>query len=767
MSDSQNNYINLTINGKLFPLWILQNFKKYKLNPIIKVEGEDPCKMKTEDQILELREYQKFVGAYLDYRSPYKSILLYHGLGSGKTATAINVYNVLYQHSRAWNVFILIKASLYKNPWLKDLNTWLNKDDNEGRWSNIRFVHYDAPNADKDFMNKFREADASKKNLYIIDEAHNFINNVYNNITNKQGKRAQNVYDYLIREQKETDSTRIILMSGTPAINEPYELALIFNLLRPELFPNNESKFNETYIDPTSKSGLNPDTKNMFQRRILGLVSYYQGSTSDLYAKRKLHQQNLVMDEYQLQVYRYNEEIEKKLEANRRPNEKVKTQSVYRSYTRQASNFVFPVMEDDMSGENRPRPSKFRLTEHEIEKLLEGRTSEEVDQEQADKEQLYLTTLSKYVTSFDAYLGRQVMMDKRNNLSIEDDIEIFKNEYKFKFVEFYNGYKNKSNLLQTMYKCSCKMTAIIFNSFRSSGPVLVYSNYVRMEGLEIFKIYLKYFGYVGAGVEGGIDFHRYTEFAGSMDRELRNSNLYAFNNIKNKDGSIIKIILISPAGSEGISLKNVRQVHILEPYWNEVRIEQLIGRAIRQCSHKDIPIADRYVDIYRYNAVTGLDDRTTDTDIQAGALRKSCLIESFLSTIKEAAVDCELFKEHNMIDAKYKCFKFDESSYFDKYIGPAYKEDIYYDKKMNNGLNATTSTSKQIKAVRIKAVIRLENNFSSPSDYWYNQDTGIVYDFELKYPVGKVFYIEGIPSKIDKATYIIDQSITIPRIRRV
>ena len=35
-------------------------------------------------------------------------------------------------------------------------------------------------------------------------------------------------------------------------------------------------------------------------------------------------------------------------------------------------------------------------------------------------------------------------------------------------------------------------------------------------------------------------------------------------------------MMISPAGAEGINLNNVRQVHILEPYWNEVRIEQKI-----------------------------------------------------------------------------------------------------------------------------------------------------------------------------------------------
>lgn len=772
MTDIQNNYINFGINGRLFPLYILHNFKQYKLKPIVKIEGEDPCNISIKEEILELREYQKFIGAYLDYRSPYKNILLYHGLGSGKTASAINIYNSLYNNTTSWNVFILIKASLHKHPWLIDLKTWMSKDDTVGRWDNLKFIHYDAPNADKQFLTKIKEADSAKKNMYIIDEAHNFIKNVYNNITNKQGKRAQVIYDYMIRDQKENDSTRIILMSGTPAVNQPYELALIFNLLRPDLFPNSEAKFNEIYINSKGNMngqnyGLNPETKNMFQRRILGLVSYYQGSTSDLYAKKVPHQKNLIMSEYQLQTYRHYEEIERKIEANNKPGQK--SQSVYRSYTRQASNFVFPIMGDDMTGENRPRPGKFRLSEREVERLMEGLEGTDVDKQVADRYQLYLDTMKRYMLAFDEYLNKQESYDRKMNLSLNKDLEVFRNEYKYKFSEFWSNYGEKSNTLKAMYECSCKMTAIMFNSYRSAGPVLIYSNYVKMEGMEVFKIYMKHFGFTQASVESpgiGLDFHRYTEFTGQIDKELKDKNLTAFNDIKNKDGSKIRIILISPAGSEGISLRNVRQVHVMEPYWNEVRIEQLIGRAIRQCHHKDIPILERYVDVYRYNAISGLDDTTTDQEIQELARKKKDLIESFLTSIKEAAIDCELFKEHNMIDGKYSCFKFNEKSYFEKYIGPAFKEDIYFDKKINNGLNAMNSAYKQIKVVKITAVKRNGGEFTSPDNYWYYPDSGVVYDYTLKYPIGKVLHSEGIPEKLDKNTYIVSDIIIIPKIKK-
>ena len=145
---------------------------------------------------------------------------------------------------------------------------------------------------------------------------------------------------------------------------------------------------------------------------------------------------------------------------------------------------------------------------------------------------------------------------------------------------------------------------MIFIILVSKGPVLVYSNYVLVEGLDIFKIYLAQFGFSkyendNAGTNG----FRYIEFHGGIKKPERKINVGIFNNKDNKTGSIVKIIMISPAGAEGLSLQNVRQVHIMEPYWHEVRITQMIGRAIRQCSHKMLPMKERHVDVYRYKCI--------------------------------------------------------------------------------------------------------------------------------------------------------------------
>ena len=259
--------INLEQNGRIFPLWVMENFKKYILPEIIHKEGEDPC---NEKRLEGLTPYQEFIGQYLNYQSPFKEMLIYHGVGAGKTNTAINVYNILFNYTPKWNVFLLIPASLHDDPWLKDLKHWMKKDNYEQRFSNIIFVHYDSPFADRDFLDKVKSVDSSKTSIFIIDEAHRFINNVYNNISSKKGKRAQVIYDYIQQEKKENQNTRIMLLTATPAVNVPFEFALIYNLLRPGTFPESEAIFEQIFISSTNFASLNENTKNMFQRRILG-----------------------------------------------------------------------------------------------------------------------------------------------------------------------------------------------------------------------------------------------------------------------------------------------------------------------------------------------------------------------------------------------------------------------------------------------------------------------------------------------------------------
>ena len=611
-----NKYVNLKFDGRLFPSWILLNFKNYKLPKVLMSDG-DPCAIKVKDMKQKLRKYQEFISKFLDYKSPYKQVLLYHGLGSGKTATTINLMNILYNYTPSWNIFILIKASL-KNNWLNEINKWLSKDEFEDRFKNIKFINYDSPFADKNFLDAIKESDSSKKPLYIIDELHNFINNVYNNIVSKTGKRAFVIYDYIQQEKLDNEDTRIVLMTGTPAINNPYEIALIFNLLRPGIFPNSEIKFIEMYIKDNK---LDPEMVNMFQRRIMGLVSYYSGDDKSLFAEKRNNFIVSNMHSYQQEVYEYFEAIEDKMEkakARKSSSKSSKIPSTYKSFTRQSCNFTFPVIDSKVNGERRPRPSNFRASESDIQNLLEGKEMETKDKNYVE----YFDMVKLFMKKLDLYFNNIDTDDKKNKKNILNDVEVFKKKYNYDYGKFWKEYKDKSSLLKEFHKCSCKITAMIFHSFSSKGPLVMYSNYVRMEGLEIIKLYLKYFGYVSFIPDKSKSNFTYTEFHGGISMQERARNNKFFNMKENIYGKLIKIILISPAGSEGISLMNVRQVHVLEPYWNEVRIEQLIGRAIRQCSHKDLPMDERYVDIYRYISSRKDKKETTDENILNLAKKK-------------------------------------------------------------------------------------------------------------------------------------------------
>ena len=156
--------------------------------------------------------------------------------------------------------------------------------------------------------------------------------------------------------------------------------------------------------------------------------------------------------------------------------------------------------------------------------------------------------------------------------------------------------------------------------------------------------------------------------------------------------------------------------------------------------------------------------KTVDYEIETRAKSKNNLIQTFLDSIKEIAIDCELFKAHNMMGSKYRCFQFNEISLFDKNIGPSYKEDVIEDMKIANGSNSTNTFTIKVKVLKIKGVIESYDN--DILYYWYNPDTGVVYDFDLNYPLGKIKYdLEGIPEKLDKDTYRIE-IINIPILKK-
>ena len=184
---------------------------------------------------------------------------------------------------------------------------------------------------------------------------------------------------------------------------------------------------------------------------------------------------------------------------------------------------------------------------------------------------------------------------------------------KMKFDEYINLQQSGQLVIGSkLNQISPKFNRILTNiqkyikDSKSIGKVLFYSEYRSDAGSEIFEQVLianGYSKYDYKNTENEYDDLRYTFITGSESEIERKHNKEAFNNINNLYGEKIQIMIISSAGAEGISLTAVRQVHILEPYWNFVRINQVFGRAIRLDSHKDLEEKNRNDEQYLYLSI--------------------------------------------------------------------------------------------------------------------------------------------------------------------
>jgi hypothetical protein len=136
---------------------------------------------------------------------------------------------------------------------------------------------------------------------------------------------------------------------------------------------------------------------------------------------------------------------------------------------------------------------------------------------------------------------------------------------------------------------------------------------------------------------------RYSMITG--DRRLSPDNEFevkGLTNDNNKDGHRVKVVLISRAGSEGIDFKFIRQIHILDPWYNMNRIEQIIGRGVRNLSHKDLDFEKRNVQIFMYGTILGDQNKEEAADLYVFrfAELKAIQIGKITRLLKETAVDC-------------------------------------------------------------------------------------------------------------------------------
>lgn len=191
-------------------------------------------------------------------------------------------------------------------------------------------------------------------------------------------------------------------------------------------------------------------------------------------------------------------------------------------------------------------------------------------------------------------------------------------------------------------KYSSKLYQILNNIENSPGPVFIYSNNVKTSGTKLIAEMLKVNGYQQYKEESKNTKNSYILFSQNLNESQRQKYKNIINDPKNKDGSLVKIIIGSPLISEGLSFLRVRQVHILDPYWNLARILQAEGRCIRNYSHFDLAEKEREVKIFWYMATLDprLNIKTSDEIKYILCEEKDRVNKKIERKLKEIAIDC-------------------------------------------------------------------------------------------------------------------------------
>lgn len=558
------------ISDKDFYKKIEKIYDQYKI-PKNKMTADQYCRPRQ----FKLQAPQKFLPEFISPKTPYKSILIYHRIGAGKTCSAIQIGE---KWKKTRKIVFVLPASLKCN-FLGELRSLCGngeylKDSERKRLEKLEpgeeeykeiiarankriCKYYDIYSYNK-FIEKIKDNEIKLNNsILIIDEIQNMVS--------ETGTYYTELYRLL---HKSPSDLRIVLLSATPMFDRPVEIALTLNLLRPERPLPIGKEFEKKFIEEKKKgSKIYYDVKNMdlFKEHIKGYVSYYKGAPDFTFPEMNIKYVDCEMSNFQHGIYK---KLVKKECNNKTSLEKCNIEGSYDAVnlpnnfyigTRFVSNIVFP----------------------------NGKVGDK---------------------GFDSFTEKLIVKD--------------------------------------LEKYSAKFAKIMRSVKRSVGKIFIYSGFKHHAGLSSLVKVFEAFGYLNYSKHGP-GRKRFAIWSGDESQDMKDMIREVYNRADNIDGSKIKVILGSPSIKEGVSLKAVKYVHVLEPYWNQSRLEQVIGRASRFCSHISLPEEKRSVKVYIYIATHPNEKVTVDQYIKQLSDEKNDIIKKFENAIKESAIDCRLNKNAN------------------------------------------------------------------------------------------------------------------------
>jgi hypothetical protein len=736
-SNNNNDFLYPSIDDPNFNLKIARKkeFNDTKYNgdiQDIKKLSEIMCKSD-----FELSPHQLFVKNYLSFQTPYNALLLYHGLGTGKTCSAIgiaeemrlymkqvglnqriivvaspNVQNnfrlqlfdekKLVQDGELWNLNTCIGSSLLKE--INYVNTkGLTKEAVSRKIKNIINQYYYFMGY-TEFANYIKKKTSIQENsgysekemkvMYIknIQRVFNnrqiIIDEIHNIRISDDNKKQKKTATLLMEVVKYADNIRLLLLSATPMYNSYKEIIWLTNLLNlvdKRAIINEHDVFDKdgNFIEEKkTKEGLVIEGgRELLQRKLIGYISYVRGENPYTFPYRVYPD---VFTNQDIKNINY-----PKLQMNLKPIDvPLKNIPVYSSqigdYQSYGYDFIMKNLRTksfnvtNIYGKEREMPSfenmdtfGYTVLQQPLEALNIVYPNPEFDnylssQKEENTEQIETGFIERneLIHSIIGKEGLKNVMNSKTTVSTYTLRHDF--EYNTAILNKYGRIFHPDNIL----KYSSKISKICNSVMNSKGIILIYSQFID-GGVVPIALALEEMGFARYGSsqhtkslfkkqptepidsitmkpKSQIDASTFNQAKYVMitgDKAFSPNNLEDIKYVTdpiNKNGEKVKVILITKAGSEGLDFKNIRQVHILEPWYNMNRNEQIIGRAVRNLSHCQLPFEERNVEIYLHSTIPRNDEEPADLYVYRLAEKKALQIGKITRLLKEIAVDCIL-----------------------------------------------------------------------------------------------------------------------------
>ena len=564
-----------------------------------------------------------------------------------------------------------------------------------------------------------------------------------------------------------------------------------------KVLPDTLKTFNPLFIDSVSGDMKNT---NLFKRRILGLTSYFRSAQETLLPRynedRDTHIIKIPMSHHQLGLYeeaRVAERKEEKRNARKRKkqggNEGIygTTTSTYRIFSRAFCNFVFPNEIDEETDKiiQRPMPKEGKNIDSTLEtkqKKQKKKTKEEKSR-RLDEDIMDGALPTARLDNLD---GRYDAEDK--DLLVKAQEENTDSSYPARIQTALKLLKKNADKYlspEGLQKYGPKFLQILKNLQNSDYPGLhlIYSQFRTLEGVGILSLILEQNGFARLKISklsgiwalamddediGKPVFALYTGTETAEEKEVtRNIFNGTWDSLpapladqlrriaaNNNMGEIVKVLMITSSGSEGITLKNTRYVHIIEPYWHPVRTEQVIGRARRICSHQSLDEEYKTVEVFIYlmtfskkqlegdpdgetaearapavslelrlkdlSKVDGTTPLTSDEALFEISRIKKNISKNILKSIKEASIDCAIHYKSNAKEG-LACYSFGSPSV----NSFSYKPSITADEQ-----DKVTKINKQTIKWRARAITIAGTKYAIKITDPKNNKVGEIYDLE-------------------------------------